>query len=420
MQIASKNTLSAIDHQGQNFNTNIAKVKAKNVFFRPLDDIESVDWTSENKFARLWLCEDIHHSSFLNLSIERAIQKPTNANLSSKLFQDDSNKKTLCWVCVFTQKGHTVDILSYSQLVVFHTDLQVNTIVMCILTARNHIMSNMQDHVLQVMQSIQYCHVSSFSTVITNHFIGDVFYLSQHSMDGYEAMGFDVTQSTQDEEQSLFKLKTNMPIPMLVYGDSFQWEKYGHHILPSNLDLTSHNKAGLHQKKWNCLIEFLHTDLDGNLGFTFNPLAASKLNHFLSTLFEGVSDTANQGKMFGMWNEKSKHCLINEMVDIAVFATQIPLSIFTTSIHQRFENHSMLESTLEILQQFYIQMVTEPEDFLLFPGDLSLYTLRCLRCGQHVTIAGSIGEIYYMHPLQCHITGTCFNPMTSKITENQC
>jgi hypothetical protein len=35
-------------------------------------------------------------------------------------------------------------------------------------------------------------------------------------MDGYEAMGFDVTQSIQDEEQSLFTIKTNIPIPMVV------------------------------------------------------------------------------------------------------------------------------------------------------------------------------------------------------------
>ena len=54
-------------------------------------------------------------------------------------------------------------------------------------------------------------------------------------MDGYEAMKFDVTQFTQDMEQSLFTIKTNMPIPVLVYRDAFQWEKYGHHILPSNL-----------------------------------------------------------------------------------------------------------------------------------------------------------------------------------------
>jgi hypothetical protein len=209
--------------------------------------------------------------------------------------------------------------------------------------------------------------VSLFSPVITNHFIGEDFYLSQHSIDGYEAMGFDVTKLTQDEEQSLFTIKTSMPIPMSVYGDSFQWAKYGHHILPSSLDLTSHNKARLHCTFRNTLIEFLCTDLAGNLSSTLNPLAASKLDHFLSTLFEKVSETANQGKMFNMRNEKSKHHFINEIVDIAVFATQIPLSILTNLFNRRFEKHSMLESMLEILQQFYIQIETEPDDFPFFP-----------------------------------------------------
>ena len=88
-----KNTLSAIDCQGKTFNTTIAEVQAKNDCFWPLDDIELVDWTSENKFARFWYCEDIHHPSILKLAIEKAIQKSTNANLSSKLFQDDSNNE---------------------------------------------------------------------------------------------------------------------------------------------------------------------------------------------------------------------------------------------------------------------------------------------------------------------------------------
>jgi hypothetical protein len=70
LQIASKNTLSAIYRQGKTFNANIAKVQAKNVFFWPLDDIELVDWTSTNKFAKFWFCEDIHHSSILKLAIE--------------------------------------------------------------------------------------------------------------------------------------------------------------------------------------------------------------------------------------------------------------------------------------------------------------------------------------------------------------
>ena len=55
------------------------------------------------------------------------------------------------------------------------------------------------------MQLIQYPNVSLFSTVFINHFIGKEFYLSQHSMDGYEAMGFDVTQVTQDLEQSFLQ-----------------------------------------------------------------------------------------------------------------------------------------------------------------------------------------------------------------------
>jgi hypothetical protein len=73
-------------------------------------------------------------------------------------------------------------------------------IMTCILTEQNHIFSNMQDWLLQIMQLIQYTHVSSFSTAIINEFVGGGFYLSQHFMDGYEAMGFDVTQVTQDVE----------------------------------------------------------------------------------------------------------------------------------------------------------------------------------------------------------------------------
>ena len=58
----------------------------------------------------------------------------------------------------------------------------------------------------------------------------------------------------------------------------------------------------------------------------------------------------------------------------------------------------MLESTLEILQQFYIQVETQSEEFHLFGGDLSTYTLRYKRCGQHVTHHDSIGEILYHAP----------------------
>jgi hypothetical protein len=152
-------------------------------------------------------------------------------------------------------------------------------------------------------------------------------------------MGFDVTQLTQDEEQSSFTIKTNMPKPMLMYGDSFQWTTYGHHILPSSLDLRNHNKGSLHQTFWNSLIEFLRTDLDGNLSSTLNSLTTSRVDHYLSRLFEGLSEIANKGNFFDqhLLDEKSKDYFIDEIVDIALFATQIHLSIFTNLFHQRFE-----------------------------------------------------------------------------------
>jgi hypothetical protein len=184
----------------------------------------------------------------------------------------------------------------------------------------------MQDQLLQLLQLIQHHHVSLYSTVITNEFIGEEFYLSPNSLDGSEAMGFDVSQLTQDEEESLCILNTDMPIPILVYGDSFQWAKYDHHILPSSLDLTSNSKADLHCTFWNSLIEFIRTDLDGNLSSTVNPLTTSKLDHYLSRLREGFSETRNKGKIFDqhLLHDKSKDHFIDEIVDVALFATQIP------------------------------------------------------------------------------------------------
>ncbi len=139
----------------------------------------------------------------------------------------------------------------------------------------------MQDCLLQVMQLLQFRNVFVFSTAITTHFIGQYITLTQNSLDGYKALEFGVRLLTQDQEQSLFTLKTTMPIPMSVYGDSFIWAKYDHHILPPNLSLTSNNKVGLHGTFYGCLIEFLHTDLDENLSFTLNPFIASKLDHYL-------------------------------------------------------------------------------------------------------------------------------------------
>jgi hypothetical protein len=96
--------------------------------------------------------------------------------------------------------------------------------------------------------------------------------------------------------------------------------------------------------------------------------------------------------------KKNKKDFLDEIALMALLETQIPLSIFTNLFKQRFEKHPMLESTLEILQQFYIQIERESDEFHLFAGDLSTYMLQCKKCGQRVTHHGSIGNTLFHAP----------------------
>jgi hypothetical protein len=59
----------------------------------------------------------------------------------------------------------------------------------------------------------------------------------------------------------------------------------------------------------------------------------------------------------------------------------------------------MLELMLEIIQHFYIQMTTEPDEYSIFPGDIAYYTFKCTRCCQSISLQDSIGEILMHAPL---------------------
>jgi hypothetical protein len=139
-----------------------------------------------------------------------------------------------------------------------------------------------------------------------------------------------------------------------------------------------------------------------------NPLTASRLDHYLSRLQEGLSETANKGEIFDqqILHQNSKHQFIEDIGDIALFATHIPLSIFTNLLHQRFEKHSMLESTLEILQQFYIQMETQSDECHFFMEIFPHSHYGVSDVARVLLFLVQLEKLYYMHPLQCYITGT--------------
>ncbi len=80
-------------------------------------------------------------------------------------------------------------------------------------------------------------------------------------------------------------------------------------------------------------------------------------------------------------------------------ATIIPLSLFTNVFAKKFPKHEYLKSTHELMQQVYIEMKTEPGQCCLFPGDLSIYSLKCICCHRSITAPGSIGETLYHAPI---------------------
>ena len=145
-------------------------------------------------------------------------------------------------------------------------------------------------------------------------------------------------------------------------------------------------------------------DLEHNISKTIDGSTKSKVD-YLSSLFEG-SETATRENPFEEYvkTAEKKEIIIKRVREIAVSATTIPLSIFTNIFHQRFSKHVYLESTLEILQQFYIAMNSDNERYCVIPGDLCNYTLKCVRCHRSITSPGTIGETLYHAPIAmlCH------------------
>jgi len=85
--------------------------------------------------------------------------------------------------------------------------------------------------------------------------------------------------------------------------------------------------------------------------------------------------------------------------DIAKEAMKIPFAIFTNLFHYRFKKKSYLESTLELLQQFYIQLDDLSIEYCLNVGDLHKYCLHCTRCHRAITRTDHIFEILEVAPM---------------------
>ena len=123
-----------------------------------IDDIELLDWAGNNKFARFWYCRDLRNCSILKIAIEKAIHKSPHDVQQRHLFPEKDDGKEIQFLGFVSshRTGNVLNSFHIHSFAVFYSDEKKGTIVTCILTSRNHILSNMQDRVLQLMQLIQF------------------------------------------------------------------------------------------------------------------------------------------------------------------------------------------------------------------------------------------------------------------------
>jgi hypothetical protein len=223
VQKSTNKTLSAMWGE-KSQNTYIGQVKASSVVVE-FDDIELFDWSLHNSCAYFWLCDDIGKCPMLKVAIERAIKKLPHYDLTSNLFNVDNGKhkhQFVGFVSSYTQLNVLMSFHLHS-FITFYTNLDFNAVVTCSLTTRQHILSNMHDHLIQLLQLMQYWKNESFSLKLKNTVIGSDVMINQDSIHGYMGLGFDMSIFNEDSSGDVYTFGISMPICMIQYRGSFTW-----------------------------------------------------------------------------------------------------------------------------------------------------------------------------------------------------
>ncbi len=190
-------------------------------------------------------------------------------------------------------------------------------------------------------------------------FVGVDITLNYSSRFGYNTMGFDTSTLTQDGDNTngYFGITTHPPIPVLQYGDSFSWAKYCYMVL--HPDMIHQLKPGKDTSYCNALRSFLWTDVKGLVSFHPFDSLHDDIDIYINNLVHGEMTATQRISYFDQifsTTYKDTNEIFSFLEGRAREATIIPFSVFSNLFHQRFNQHRFLESTLDIMQQFYISM----------------------------------------------------------------
>jgi hypothetical protein len=275
----TNSTLSALCG-GKSQNTYIGQVKASSVVVE-CDHIEFFDWSLHNSCGYFWLCDDIGKCPMLKVAIERAIKKSPHYYLASNLFNVDNEihkHQFVGLVSSYTQLNVLTSFHLHS-FITFYIDSDFNTVVTCSLTTRHHILSNMQDHLIQLFQLMQYWKNESFSLRLTNTVIGSDVKINQDSIHGYMGLGFDMSNFNEDSSGDVYTFGISMPIRMVQYRDKFSCRLFPDDLPNDFSKMMISEMYNVDDLFHQNMTEFLQTDIDGSVDFSLNAITIQSLEN---------------------------------------------------------------------------------------------------------------------------------------------
>ncbi len=205
----------------------------------------------------------------LKVAIERAIKMSPHYNLAGNLFNVDHGihkHQFVGFVSSYT-RCNVLTLFHLHSFVKFYTDSDSNTIVTCSLTTRHHILSNMPDRLMQLLQLMQFWKTESVAISLTNKVIGSDVKINQDSIDAYEGLGFDMSTFNEDGSGDMYTIGISMPIRIVQYCDSFSWSKYYRCLFPNDLSRMISELNNADDLFRQNMTEFLQTDIDGSVVF---------------------------------------------------------------------------------------------------------------------------------------------------------
>ncbi len=146
------------------------------------------------------------------------------------------------------------------------------------------------------------------------------------------------------------------------------------------------------------MIEFLQTDINQYSSYLVDQVILDKLQNFLQDVLLSSLDVQQISNSFDrhLKDEEAMNTVIGAINKIATSATTIPLSLFTSIMHQRFKKHTFLNQLWNYYSNFiFKRFLLNQRNIFYFLGIYQNSALNVVDV-ENVSVLQSFSVLFYL------------------------